>query len=85
MTWYILDSDHFTLHQRRHPVVIQRLAGAPSARVFVSIVTVEEQLRSGCTVRRSSASIWITWAMMTVLPLLRWIIERTHVVPGSTL
>jgi tRNA(fMet)-specific endonuclease VapC len=45
MSCYILDSDHVTLHQRRHPVVIQRLAGVPSARVFVSIVTVEEQLR----------------------------------------
>jgi tRNA(fMet)-specific endonuclease VapC len=45
MTWYILDSDRVTLHQRRHPVVVQRLAGVPSARVFVPIVTVEEQLR----------------------------------------
>jgi tRNA(fMet)-specific endonuclease VapC len=45
MTWYILDSDHVTLHQRRHPVVVQRLVAVPSARVFVSIVTVEEQLR----------------------------------------
>jgi len=45
MTWYILDSDHVTLHQRQHPVVVQRLGGVPPARVFVSIVTVEEQLR----------------------------------------
>src|SRR5215471_10866623 len=45
MTSYILDSDHVTLHQRRHPVVIQRLAGVPPARIFVPIVTVEEQLR----------------------------------------
>jgi tRNA(fMet)-specific endonuclease VapC len=45
MTRYILDSDHVTLHQRRDPAVVQRLAGVPSARVFVPIVTVEEQLR----------------------------------------
>jgi tRNA(fMet)-specific endonuclease VapC len=45
VTWYILDSDHVTLHQRRHPVVVQRLAGVPSAHAFVPIVTVEEQLR----------------------------------------
>jgi tRNA(fMet)-specific endonuclease VapC len=45
MTCYVLDSDHVTLHQRRHPRVVQRLASVPSARIFVSIVTVEEQLR----------------------------------------
>jgi tRNA(fMet)-specific endonuclease VapC len=55
MTWYILDSDHVTLHQRRHLVVLQRLAGVSSARVFVSIVTVEEQLRGWLAlIRRAS-------------------------------
>jgi tRNA(fMet)-specific endonuclease VapC len=56
MTWYILDSDHVSLHQRRHPVVVQRLAAVPSARVFVSIVTVEEQLRGWLAlIRRAPA------------------------------
>ena len=45
MTWYILDSDHVTLHQRQQPIVVQHLAGVLSAHVFVPIVTVEEQLR----------------------------------------
>jgi tRNA(fMet)-specific endonuclease VapC len=45
MTRYILDSDHVTLHQRRELAVVQRLADVPPDQVFVSIVTVEEQLR----------------------------------------
>jgi len=56
MTWYILDSDHVTLQQRRHPVVVQRLADVSSAHVFVSIVTVEEQLRGWLAlIRRAPA------------------------------
>ena len=44
MTWYILDSDHVSLHQRRQPAVVHRLASVPPDHVFVTIVTVEEQL-----------------------------------------
>jgi tRNA(fMet)-specific endonuclease VapC len=45
MTWYILDSDHVSLHQRRQPAVVHRLTSVPPDHVFVTIVTVEEQLR----------------------------------------
>jgi tRNA(fMet)-specific endonuclease VapC len=45
MTWDILDSDHVSRHQRRQPAVVHRLASVPPDHVFVTIVTVEEQLR----------------------------------------
>jgi tRNA(fMet)-specific endonuclease VapC len=49
---YILDSDHVTLHQRREPAVVRRLAGVPSNQVSVPIVTVEEQMRGWLAVIR---------------------------------
>jgi len=55
MTCYILDSDHVSLHQRRHAAVVHRLASLPPDDVFVTIVTVEEQLRGWlAVVRRTS-------------------------------
>jgi tRNA(fMet)-specific endonuclease VapC len=45
MTVYILDSDHATLHQRDDRAVRQHLAAVPSDQVFITIVTVEEQMR----------------------------------------
>jgi tRNA(fMet)-specific endonuclease VapC len=45
MTRYILDTDHLTLLKRNHPNVIAKIASVPGECIFVTIVTVEEQLR----------------------------------------
>jgi tRNA(fMet)-specific endonuclease VapC len=42
---YILDTDHLTLLKRNHPAVIAKITSIPPANIFVTIVTVEEQLR----------------------------------------
>lgn len=60
---YILDSDHVSLHQRQNPAVVQRLATIPSEQVFVSIVTIEEQLRGWLNlIRRAQTSERLTTA-----------------------
>jgi tRNA(fMet)-specific endonuclease VapC len=56
MTSHILDSDHVSLHQRRHPAVVHRLASIPPEHVFVTIVTVEEQLRGWLAVLRRAST-----------------------------
>jgi tRNA(fMet)-specific endonuclease VapC len=56
MTGYILDSDHISLHQRQHLAIVQRLAEKPPTQVFVTIVTVEEQLRGWLAVIRRSST-----------------------------
>ena len=56
MTWYLLDSDHVSLHQRRHPALVHRLASVPPDDVFVTIVTVEEQLRGWLAVIRRAST-----------------------------
>jgi tRNA(fMet)-specific endonuclease VapC len=45
MIRFLLDTDHFTLHERGHAPLRQRLATLPPEEVAVSAVTVEESLR----------------------------------------
>jgi tRNA(fMet)-specific endonuclease VapC len=42
---YILDTDHLTLLKRNHPGVTAKVTSIPSSNIFVTIVTIEEQLR----------------------------------------
>jgi tRNA(fMet)-specific endonuclease VapC len=44
MLW-ILDTDHVSLFQRNHPFVREYAAKTPASEIFVTIITVEEQLR----------------------------------------
>lgn len=48
MTLYVLDSDHLTLLDRRHPSVTERVFAAddnPSDELFTTVVSLEEQMR----------------------------------------
>ncbi len=45
MIQYLLDTDHFTLHEWGHPPLRQRLAAHPPDAIGISIVTAEESLR----------------------------------------
>lgn len=45
MTRYILDTDHLTLLKRNHPIITAKIAKISPENIFVTIVTVEEQLR----------------------------------------
>ena len=45
MSIYILDTDHASLFQRRHPRVVQRVLEIPDGDLAITIVSAEEQLR----------------------------------------
>jgi tRNA(fMet)-specific endonuclease VapC len=45
MILHILDTDHVSLFQRKHPVVIQRLNEIHSEHLAITIITVEEQIK----------------------------------------
>ena len=45
MSRYILDTDHVTLFQRNHPQIVQKVREIDTSNLFVTIVTLEEQLR----------------------------------------
>lgn len=54
---YILDTDHFSLLQREHPILNQRIALVNPEEIAITVVTVEEQLRGWLSViRRYSQS-----------------------------
>ena len=42
---FILDTDHFSLLQRRHPHVSARVLATPPLELATTIVTIEEQLQ----------------------------------------
>lgn len=45
MNLYILDTDHVSLFQRRHPRVIAKVGTTPPEQLAVTIITVDEQFR----------------------------------------
>lgn len=45
MIRYVLDTDHVSLAQRRHPQVTARIQATPADELAVTIITAEEQLR----------------------------------------
>lgn len=45
MNLFILDTDHLSLFQRRHPTVVARVLAIPVEQRAITITTVEEQLR----------------------------------------
>ena len=45
MTFYILDSDHLSLHQRGHEPLRNRLLAIPPARIAITVISAEELIR----------------------------------------
>lgn len=45
MIRWLLDTDHVSLHERGHKVLLQRLLSVPPNQVAISAVTAEEMLR----------------------------------------
>jgi tRNA(fMet)-specific endonuclease VapC len=45
VSFYILDTDHVTLFQHNHPKIVQRARELGNTQIFVTTVTLEEQMR----------------------------------------
>lgn len=56
MSLWILDTDHVSLFQQRHPVVTQRINAVNPEDIAITIITVEEQLRGRFNVIRKASS-----------------------------
>jgi tRNA(fMet)-specific endonuclease VapC len=67
MTLWILDTDHVSLFQRNHPMVQEYAAKIPPSEIFVTIVTVEEQLRGRLNQVRRAVSAESLEAAYTAL------------------
>jgi tRNA(fMet)-specific endonuclease VapC len=53
---WILDTDHFSLFQRGHPLVRQRINAVNFEEIAITIITAEEQLRGRLSPIRRAAS-----------------------------
>ena len=47
MTTWVLDTDHVSLLQRGHPVVVSKVATVNPSEIAVTVITVIERTRSG--------------------------------------
>lgn len=56
MSIVILDTDHFSLFQRRDPRVGQRVAMIAPENLFITIISAEEQIRGRLNVIRRASS-----------------------------
>jgi tRNA(fMet)-specific endonuclease VapC len=63
MSLYILDTDHVTLLQQAHPLLVRHVATVEPAALAVTIITAEEQLRGWLAViRQCTATPRVVWA-----------------------
>lgn len=56
MSLWILDTDHVSLFQQRHPVVTQQINAVNPEDIAITIITVEEQLRGKFNIIRKASS-----------------------------
>jgi tRNA(fMet)-specific endonuclease VapC len=53
---YLLDTDHVSLIQRKHPQLIARIAATPPKDLAVSVITLDEQLQGRLAIIRRAAT-----------------------------
>ena len=56
MSLWILDTDHFSLFQRGHPVIVQRVSNTNPEQLAITIISIEEQIRGRLNIIRRSSS-----------------------------
>lgn len=62
MSLWVLDTDHITLFENQHPVVIQRVMETDPDEITVTIITVEEQMKGWLNaIQQSSQSNRLIW------------------------
>jgi tRNA(fMet)-specific endonuclease VapC len=54
---YVLDTDHFTLLQRSHPILIQRIGSLSANTLGITVITMEESVQGWFSeIRKASKS-----------------------------
>jgi tRNA(fMet)-specific endonuclease VapC len=56
LSLWILDTDHVSLFQRGHPQIVNRLAEVAPTDIFITVITLEEQIRGRFNMIRRAAS-----------------------------
>ncbi|MBD2481058.1 type II toxin-antitoxin system VapC family toxin [Planktothrix sp. FACHB-1365] len=62
MSLWVLDTDHITLFENQHPLVIERVMATDPDEITVTIITVEEQMKGWLNaIQQSSQSNRLIW------------------------
>jgi tRNA(fMet)-specific endonuclease VapC len=63
MSLWILDTDHLTLFQKEHPLIVQRINSMNYEEIAITIVSVEEQIQGWLNaIKQSNQSNRLLWA-----------------------
>jgi len=73
MTRWILDTDHVSLLQRGHPVVVSRVAAVEPSKIAVTVITIVEQMYGRLDVIKRAKS---KQELVTAYSLLRTTFNR---------
>lgn len=86
MSQYILDTDHFTLLEKVHPIVTQRVGAVNPDDISITVVTAEEKVQGWLSaIRRSSQSSQperLVWAYIGLRDVVKYI-NRFHIIDFS--
>jgi tRNA(fMet)-specific endonuclease VapC len=63
MSLWILDTDHLTLFQKGHPLIVQRINLLDDEEIAITIISVEEQVKGWLNaIKQSKQSTRLLWA-----------------------
>jgi len=63
MILHVLDTDHVSLFQRKHPTVLQNIVSADPNFLAISIITVEEQIKGHFKlIKQADSGAKLIWA-----------------------
>jgi hypothetical protein len=82
---FVLDTDHLSLLQHKHPIILQRVAAQAPGALAITVITAEEQLRGWLAViRQHSHTERQLWAYQGLQETLRKF-NRFTLCPSSAL
>lgn len=68
---YVLDTDHISLFQRRHSLVVQRVEATAPVSIAVTVISAEEQIRGWFdSIRQASTASKLQYSYLRLHPTL---------------
>jgi tRNA(fMet)-specific endonuclease VapC len=75
---YILDTDHISLLQQKHPLIIAKINQIDSSNIFITIVSFQEQVKGWLNlINRNGNNASIIWAYQGLSDVIKYFNQIT--------